>query len=421
MVLRGLGAAMPRAAIAGAIAAMAWLAVLGGSAAAGDAAFQAFVQSLWPQAAILGVSRETFDRATRDLAPDLSLPDLAIPGRVIKPPQQPEFVQTPADYLKPARLASLAATGRKLAAQYRPALARIEREIGVPGTVVLAIWGRETDYGRYKLPHNAVRALATQAWIGKRRAKFREEFLLALKMLQDGVPAGDMRSSWAGAMGLTQFLPSEFYKYAVDFDGDGRRDIWHSVPDALAAAARQLADKGWQRGGTWAIEVRAPKSFDCSRAEPAVTHSVAEWLRRGFVPLGQKSLSPTQLSEQASVLMPVGTLGPAFLTPNNYFVLKAYNYSDLYVLFVGNLADRIAGGGGFVTPWATDKQLRTADVEAMQRELTRRGFYKDKLDGKAGMLTRAALGSYQKANGLTLDCWPTAAVLRHMQKSAGRN
>jgi lytic murein transglycosylase len=387
-----------------------------------DAAFDVFLQSLWPAAQKLGVTRETFDAATRGLTPDRSLPDLVVPGRTERAPEQPEFVQTPADYLKEQRLAALAATGRKLAAQYRATLARIERDIGVPGNVVLAIWARETDYGRYKLPHNAIRVLATQAYLGRRKDQFREEFLLALKMLQEGqVRLADMRSSWAGAMGLTQFLPSEFYKYAVDFDGDGRRDIFNSVPDALAAAARQLAGKGWQRGGTWAIEVRAPKSFDCSRAEPSVNQPVAQWLALGFAPVGGKSVSPAQMHEQASVLMPEGTHGPAFLTPKNYFVLKDYNYSDLYVLFVGNLADRITGAGSFATPWSKDAQLRTVQVEAMQRELTRLGLYHDKIDGKAGMLTRAALGAYQKANGLALDCWPTAAVLRHMQQRAGRN
>ena len=139
----------------------------------------------------------------------------------------------------------------------------------MPGNVVLAIWARETDYGGEKLPHDAIRVLATQAYIGKRKDIFRNEFLHALKMLQDGVPRADMRSSWGGAMGLTQFLPSEFYKYAVDFDGDGRVDIWNSVPDALASAAKQLADKGWQRGKPWAIEVRVPANVDCTIAEPS--------------------------------------------------------------------------------------------------------------------------------------------------------
>jgi lytic murein transglycosylase len=382
-----------------------------------DAGFDRFLQSLWPGAQRLGVTRATFDAATRGLTPDLKLPDLVIPGRKVRPPGQPEFVLTPGDYLNERRLNALAAYGRQLAGKHRTTLERIEREIGVPGSVVLAIWARETDYGRYRLGHDAIRALATQAYLGRRKEIFREEFLLALKMLQEGhVTRAGMRSSWAGALGLTQFLPSDFFKHAVDFDGDGRRNIWTSAPDALASAARQLAGKGWQRGSPWAVEVKAPKDFDCARAEPSVKRPIGEWLRRGFVPAGKGKLSAEELAEEASVLMPEGTHGPAFLAPKNYFVIKDYNFSDLYVLFVGTLSDRIAGRGGFVTPWAKDEQLRTAQVEAMQRRLTELGLYKDKIDGKAGMLTRAALGAYQKANGLTLDCWPTAAVLRHMTR-----
>jgi lytic murein transglycosylase len=383
---------------------------------AADAAFQQWLQSVWPQAEALGVSRATFDAATRGLEPDYSLPDLAVLGGPQKPPPgQPEFVQTPSQYLREATFDRLAARGRQLAAQYRDTLARIEKEIGVPGNVVLAIWARETDYGGYSLPHDAIRVLATQAYAGKRKDFFRNEFLHVLKMLQDGVPRADLRSSWGGAMGLTQFLPSEYYKYAVDFDGDGRADIWRSVPDALASAAKQLAGKGWQRGERWAYEVRAPQTADCSIGVPEVTMPIGEWVKRGFTPLGRK-LSASELALPASLLQPEGSYGPAFLAPKNYFVLKDYNYSDLYVLFVGHLSDRIGGATSFVTPWSKNAQLKTADVELMQHRLTALGLYKDKIDGKAGMLTRAALGAYQKKNGLKVDCWPTAEVLAHMRR-----
>ena len=179
----------------------------------------------------------------------------------------------------------LAEQGKKLAAEHRATLARIEREFGVPGNVILAIWGRETAYGTYKLPHNAIRVLATQAYAGRRKEQFREEFLLALKMLQQGhVKLADMKSSWAGAMGHTQFLPTDFYKYAVDFDGDGKRDIWNSVPDALASAAKQLVAKGWQPGRRWAYEARAPGNVDCTIAEPGFVLPVGEWIKRGYAP-----------------------------------------------------------------------------------------------------------------------------------------
>jgi len=217
-------------------------------------------------------------------------------------------------------------------------------------------------------------------------------------------------------VGLTQFLPSEFYKYAVDFDGDGRADIWQSVPDALASAAKQLAGKGWQAGERWAYEVRAPQTVDCSIGVPEITMPIGEWLKRGFTLANGRSLRAAELALPASLLQPEGTYGPAFLTPKNYYVIKDYNFSDLYVLFVGHLSDRIAGARAFETPWSKNAQLKTKDVESMQRRLTALGLYKDKIDGKAGMLTRAALGSYQKANGLKLDCWPTAAVLDHMRR-----
>ncbi len=383
---------------------------------AADAAFRQWLQTQWPAAQQLGVSRTTFDTATRGLEPDLSLPDLAIPGRPEQQPQQPEFVQTPGQYLREATFDRLATRGKQLAAQYRDTLARIEKDIGVPGNVVLAIWARETDYGGYQLPLDAIRTLATQAYTGKRKEFFQNEFLHALKMLQDGVSRADMRSSWGGALGLTQFLPSEFYKYAVDFDGDGRSDIWHSVPDALASAAKQLAGKGWRSGEPWAIEVRAPAGADCSIGVPDVMMPVGEWVKRGFIPAFGRKLSAAELAVPASLLQPEGSYGPSFLAPKNYFVLKDYNFSDLYVLFVGHLSDRIAGGKPFETPWSKNAQLKTAEVETMQKRLTALGLYKDKIDGKAGMLTRAALGAYQKKSGLKVDCWPTAAVLEHMRR-----
>jgi lytic murein transglycosylase len=383
---------------------------------AADAAFQKWLAAQWPAAQALGISRATFDAATRGLEPDLSLPDLAIPGRSEKAPQQPEFVQTPSQYLREAAFRRLAAQGQQLAAQYRDTLSRIEREIGVPGNIVLAVWARESGYAREFHGQDAIRVLATQAYTGKRKDFFQNEFLHALKMLQDGVPRADMRSSWGGAMGLTQFLPSEFYKYAVDFDGDGRVDIWRSVPDALASAAKQLAGKGWQSGEPWAIEVRAPAGADCSIGVPEVTRPIGEWIKGGFVPAYGRKLSAAELSREASLLQPEGSYGPSFLAPRNYFVLKDYNYSDLYVLFVGHLSERIAGGRSFETPWSKNTQLKTTDVETMQRRLTGLGLYKDKIDGKAGMLTRAALGVYQKKNGLKVDCWPTAAVLEHMRR-----
>ncbi len=223
-------------------------------ARAADAGFTRFVESVWPDAQKAGVTRATFEAQTRGLEPDYKLPDLLLPGRpATGAPSQAEFVQVPADYVKESTIARLAGEGRKLMQQHRATLAAIEKRFGVPGSVILAIWGRETDYGRYRLPYDALRVVATQAYVGRRKEQYRLEFIAALKLLSDGVVTRkDLRASWAGATGLTQFLPTELDKHGVDFDGDGRRDIRNSVPDALASAAQQLVNKGWQPGLRWA-------------------------------------------------------------------------------------------------------------------------------------------------------------------------
>ena len=388
-----------------------------------DPAFSHWLESLWPQAQSKGVSRKTFSAAIHGLQPDLSLPDLELPSRKGRPPPgQAEFVQTPADYIRELSISRLAERGKKLAAEHRATLSAIEQRFGVPPSMILAIWGRETAYGGHKLPHNAIRVLATQGFYGRRKDMFRGEFLDALRILEEGhVSLANMRSSWGGAMGLTQFLPSEFYKHAIDFDGDGRRNIWASVPDALASAAQQLVNKGWKRGQRWAYEVRPPANVDCTTGVPEFKQTVGEWLQRGFTPTHGRRPGQNELGEPASLLQPEGTYGPAFLTLNNYFVIKEYNFSDLYVLFVGHLSDRIGDPRPFATPWSKNTQLKSTQVETMQSTLTKLGLYKDKIDGKAGMLTRSALGHYQKANRLKVDCWPTAAVLDHMRLRSGRN
>jgi len=394
----------------------------GPAAAAPDPAFTAWLAQLWPEAQKMGISRRTFDGVTRTLEPNLALPDLIIPGRPEHDePGQPEFVRTPADYLGEKSLARLAADGRALAEQHARVLATIEKQFGVPATMVLAIWGRETDFGRYQVQHNGLTALATQAWTGRRKEQFLPEFLYALKMVDDGhIKPADFRASWAGATGMTQFMPSEYYKYAVDLDGDGRANIWGSVPDALGSAAKQLAGKGWQNGKRWAYEVRVPEAVDCTIAEPDHTMTLSEWLKRGYEPAFGRQPTRSEMADEYSLLLPAGSYGPAFLISKNYFVIKDYNFSDLYVLFVGSLHDRMKEGHGFETKWGKVSQLHTRELQEMQVRLTELGFYRDKVDGKAGMKTRSALGAYQKKHNLKLDCWPTMAVLSHMRRKIGQ-
>ena len=385
--------------------------------AQGGDAFRQFLAGVWPEAQAAGVSRATFDAALRGVEPDLALPDLMLPGKAdVK--GQAEFTKTPAQYLSAAYLANLSAEGRSLATRHEVWLAKIEKELGVQRQFVLAIWGRETAFGSHRSNYYIIRALATQAYLGRRKDMFRSELIYALKMLQDGVRTRDtLTGSWAGAMGLTQFMPSEFYNLAYDLDGDGRADIWTSVPDALGSAANQLRAKGWVPNQSWGYEVRLPKDVSCLQEGPDNTRSVAEWMHLGVV-RSAGAFPAEALDQQAFILTPAGAYGPAFLALENFLVIKRYNMSDLYALFVGNLGDRIAGGGAFVTPWADVQQLSTRGIEGIQEKLQVLGYAVAKIDGKAGMNTRALIGAYQKANGLKVDCWPTEALLTHVRAKA---
>jgi lytic murein transglycosylase len=382
--------------------------------------FRQFVETLWPEAEAQGVSRATFDAAFQGVEADLSLPDLILPGMTQRDVKgQAEFTRTPAEYLSVTYLKRLSQQGKALLDKHRETLAKIEREIGVPGEVVLAIWGRETAFGSHRSAHYAVRALATQAWLGRRKELFRSELIYALKLLQDGVRTREtMNASWAGAMGLTQFMPSEYYTLAYDLDGDGRRDIWGSVPDALASAANQLKAKGWVPGQPWGYEVRLPPVASCRLEGPPHARSVREWAKLGVVRTRGRGFPDSVLDAEAFVLTPGGAHGPAFLALENFMVIKRYNMSDLYALFVGDLADRIGGAGTFEAPWGEVRQLSSRSIEEIQERLQARGYGVSKVDGKAGMNTRALIGAYQEASRLKVDCWPSEAVLGHLRNTA---
>ncbi len=384
--------------------------------------FRRFVEALWPEAEAKGVSRATFDAAFKGVVPDLSLPDLVLPGKTPSGAKgQAEFTRTPAEYLNVGQLAGLAEQGKALLVKHRDALEKIEREIGVPRQVVLAIWGRESAFRAPRSPHYAVRVLATQAWTGRRKEMFRNELLHALKLLEDGVRTREgMTSSWAGAMGLTQFMPSEYYTLAYDLDGDGRKDIWGSVPDALASAANQLRGRGWVPGQTWGYEVRLPAAASCLLEGPPHAKKLRDWVKLGVVRVRNRPFPAEALDQDAFILTPGGAHGPAFLALENFMVIKRYNMSDLYALFVGNLADRIGGEGDFHAPWGAVRQLSALGIEEIQKRLQARGYEISKIDGKAGMNTRALIGAYQKASGLKIDCWPSEALLLSLRGSPGR-
>lgn len=382
--------------------------------------FRAWIASFRTAAIEQGIRPEVYNSVTRPLVPDFSLPDLDIPSRTAKQPEQPEFIRTPEQYLSDKYLTNLAEQGRRLFAQHKDTLIAIKKSYGIDPYLLLALWGRETAFGTYSLPHNALQVLATEAYIGHRKELFERQFIDAIRMVQDGVIAPqDMKSSWAGAMGLVQFMPEDYFKYAVDQDGDGKKDIWRSVPDALASLANNLTHIGWNNEQPWGIEVRAPASVDCSLGYLDIRKPVSEWAAMGVTPLDGGAFPPEVQKWEASLLQPAGVFGPAFLTFGNFQVIREYNKSDLYALFVGNLADRIRGGGSFSEPWQRIVQVPTSDVEFMQKKLTELGLYSDTIDGKAGGRTRSAVGAYQKRVGLAQTCWPTAEIVAHLKAHAG--
>lgn len=377
--------------------------------------FREFIESLWPEARDrFGVSRATFDKATKGLKPNLSLPDLEIEGRR-RTVRQAEFTRAPSDYLDAAYLGRLSKTGRGLASKYAKELDEIEARFGVNRAIALAIFGRETAFGSYTPKHDAIQVLATQAWTGRRKEKFRDEFLYALKLLEKGVPRAKMRASWAGAMGLTQFLPSEFFIHVHDMGGDGYADLFDSIPDALASAARQLHNHGWIRGVEWGYEVIIPKSSDCAEEGPVGERTFAEWFALGFKRPADRPW-PAGIKDQKAYLMsPAGAFGPSFLVTENFKAIRKYNTSDLYATFVGNLADRIRGGGDFVTPWQDIGAQKTAVIRAVQQGLKDAGHPITVIDGFIGSNTRREAGQFQRAAGIAVDCWPTPRLAQKLK------
>jgi lytic murein transglycosylase len=386
-------------------------------AAASQEGFKAFIAAFRAKAVEAGIQPEVYDSATAPLTANFSIPDLDIPEQAGKQPGQPEFVRTPAQYLSAKYLADLAQQGRKFYAAHQATLDAIEAKYGVDRYIVLAIWGRETAFGTSNdSTHNALQVLATLSYAGNRKELFQKNFIYAIQLVQDGVIAAkDMKSSWAGAMGLAQFMPEDYYLYAVDFDGDGKKDIWNSVPDALASLANNLAHLGWDKSQPWGFEVRAPETADCALGYLDIRKPLSEWEAMGIAPLKGGRFPDDVAGWQASLLQPAGTFGPAFLTLQNFQVIREYNRSDLYALFVSDLGDRMRGAGGFERKWDTIVQIPTADVEYMQKQLTALGLYRDTVDGKAGGRTRSAAGAYQKRAGLAQTCWPTQELIAYLK------
>ncbi|PZN55682.1 MAG: lytic murein transglycosylase [Proteobacteria bacterium] len=384
------------------------------SAVAGriDDQFRAWLQTdLWPDAKARGISQQTFDAAFAGVKPNLKLPDLLMPGEEPKVPRtqhQAEF-RSPGAYFAEKTLAAVSSGGRVRAGKHAPTLAAIESRYGVPGPVVLAIWGRETGYGAAALRHDVFEVLGTRAFLSaSRRDMYRNELLAALEIVQRGLePMGAMKSSWAGALGQPQFMPTSVLKHAVDFDGDGQADIWNSVPDILASIASYLADHGWVRGRDWGFEVTVPDSVSCALEGPDQGRTIADWARMGIRRVNGKPFPAKEAAAEGFLMMPAGRHGPAFIVTPNFYVLKEYNTSDLYALFIGLSADRIAyGDRRFVGEWGDVGGLYRSDIAAMQRALERQGHDVGGADGLPGFKTRRSIGKWQEQNGMQATCFP---------------
>lgn len=371
-----------------------------------DPGFTAFVDSFWPTARQAGVSQATYRRAFQGVVPD--------PDTIRLMNRQSEFVKPIWEYLDTAVSDTRVEKGREMLATYARELAVIENRYGVERHAVVAIWGMETNYGSFMGQHYVVRALATLAYAAPRRREFwQRELVTALQILEAGHVAPDrMEGSWAGAMGHTQFMPSSWKQYAADYDGDGRRDIWTNIPDALASTANYLKRHGWQSGKTWGYEVELPRGFDYTLAD--TDRSIADWARLGVRRPGGRDFP--RPSDNAELVLPAGASGPAFLMLKNFFVIKRYNNATAYALAVGHLADRIRGGGPFVHAWRRDAlPLSRPQAEELQTLLNRRGFSVGTADGQVGPATRRGIRAYQTSAGLIPDGYASVALLEHIR------
>ena len=381
-----------------------------------DALFRAWLaKDLWPEAKASGISKATFDAAFAGVSPNLKLPDLVMPGAEAKTPKkqhQAEF-GSPGNYFAEKTIGAVTAGGRTRAGRNADTLAAIEKRYGVPGEVVLAIWGRESGFGAAKIPYDAFEVLGTKAFMATRKDMFRKEVLAALEIVERGFATRSMlKTSWAGALGQPQFLPSSYLAHAVDFDGDGRRDIWNSTPDVLASIANYLVDYGWVKGRDWGFEVTVPDSVSCALEGPDQGRRIADWAAMGISRVNGKPFPAHEAAAEGYLLMPAGRHGPAFIVTPNFYVLKEYNESDLYALFIGHGADRIAyGDRTFSGTWGKVGGLYRSDIAAMQKALEQKGYDVGGADGLPGFRTRRSIGDWQAKNGKAATCFPDKATV----------
>jgi lytic murein transglycosylase len=370
--------------------------------------FDNCVSSMWPDAARRNISQESFQRYTAGLTPDLRIMDLL--------DSQPEFTKSVWDYLDILVNDNRLAKGREILARYRPQFDATEKAYGVDRFIIAAIWGIESNYSTQMGDRSVLQSTATLACIGRRQKYFRDEFLSALEILHHGDLSPDqLRGSWAGAFGPTQFMPTAFKRYAVDADGDGRRNVVDDPADLIASTANNLKKDGWQSGQSWGYEVLVPQGFNYMLADRARMMTLAQWEHLGLKRANGQAFPAS--SDKAYLLAPAGAQGPGFLMLQNFRVIMKYNPAEAYALAIGHFADRLRGGPPFVQPWPRqERELSKAERLELQQLLAQRGFYKGMPDGQFGSETRQALRSFQASIGAPADGFATAGLLEQLRR-----
>ena len=378
--------------------------------------FESCLEGLWPLAAKRQVSRANFEKHVAGLTPDLRIMDLM--------DSQPEFTKAFWDYLDILVNDARIATGRDLLAKHKAIFDKVDQTYGVDRHIITAIWGVESNYGTLGGDRPVIRSTATLACVGRRQAYFRDEFLSTLEILHRGdVRPEQLKGSWAGAFGPTQFMPTSFKRFAVDFDGDGRRDVVDSIPDLIASTANNLNKDGWVAGTTWGYEVVIPKGFNYLLADRSRQLTLGEWEMHGIRGARHASLAQRaggksfpHPGERAYLLAPAGHQGPGFLLLHNFRVIMKYNPAEAYALAIGHLADRLRGGGALAQAWPRHEPVLTlAERRELQELLQRKGFNIGEPDGLFGPRTRSAIRDYQASIGLVPDGFASSTILARLR------
>ncbi|MGZ5850218.1 MAG: lytic murein transglycosylase [Methyloceanibacter sp.] len=380
---------------------------LPGRAAAAQS-FAQWVESFWPTAKAAGITRATYTLAFAGLTPD--------PEVIEQANYQPEYVKPIGEYIDRAVSDKRIEAGKQKLEENKALLDAIEKRYGVDRHILIAIWGVESNYGTQPGDKNVIRSLATLAYSGTKAKFARQQLIVALKILQRGdVSLQQMNGSWAGAMGHTQFIPTTYNSFAVDYDGDGKRDIWNDVPDSLASTASYLKVSGWRPGESWGYEVEVPKNINVARISENTVKSLGDWQNLGFVRVGGAAYP--RASDKATLFAPAGANGPVFLVLNNFRSILHYNTAKSYALAVGHLADRLGGGAPFVHPWPTDETHLALDQRIeLQQRLAAKGLLTGDADGVIGPATLEAVRAYQRANKLPVDGFPSMTILLLLRK-----